>query len=308
MITPDSAPSTFLGLPQHRWTESDVAILPLPFERTVSYGTGTADAPSAVIHASNQVELWDDELNFDLDTIRIHTADPVVAHLGEEPSGYLRRVEQAATHKGSTLTVGIGGEHSVTAPLVRAVHGSGDLHDLTVVQIDAHSDLRYEHDGTVHSHACAMRRLTDAGASLVAIGIRAMSRKEAEYASTRENISIYRAQSLANGPSKWVELLAHLTNLKGRVYLTVDVDGLCPTLCLGTGTPEPGGLEWWPTLSLLRSLVLDATEADLIGCDFVETTPMPGTQINEFTTARLIAKLLAYRHTRGALNGSSPAS
>jgi agmatinase len=294
MLRNHSGPVRFLGLPQMDPQDADVIVLPLPFEASTSYGHGTSAGPSAVLSASQQVEFRDDECHFDLDSLRIHTADPIVPGPDESPANYLRRVQQSAAALRSTLTIGIGGEHSLTPPLVRAAFGTNDLTGLTVVQFDAHTDLRHEYDGTIHSHACAMRRLTDAGASLIAVGIRASCREEIEYAAQTDQVDIYRAQSLANGPAVMADLSNRLQQLAGPVYLTIDIDVLDPSLCPATGTPEPGGLGWWPILSLLKSLLHAAPLAKLIGCDVVETTPMIGTQVNEFTTARIIGKSLSY--------------
>lgn len=295
MISSDNGSLRFLGLPQVEAAAADFVILPLPYEGTVSYGSGTSRGPEAVLRASAQVERWDDELAFELDSLRFHTADAVAADTDETPEPYLERVQERASQLKSAngVLIGVGGEHSVTPPLVRAAAGTNDLSELTVVQIDAHTDLRHEYEGSIHSHACAMRRLAEAGATIVGIGIRSTSRKEVEFAQATPDIHHYRAQDLMTDPGCFAELLERLRALTGPVYLTVDVDGLTPSLCPGTGTPEPGGLEWYPTLQLLRGL-LNESEARLIGMDFVETVPMASTQVNEFTTARLMAKTIGY--------------
>ncbi len=288
------ATAAFLGLPQSPVDDADFVLLPLPFEGTVSYGKGTAAGPDAVLEASAQVEFFDDETGIDLQAFRYHTAPPVCAEPGESPGDYLARVRTAASGLRGRRVIGVGGEHSVTPPLVFAAAGSQDLSSLTIVQIDAHTDLRHEYEGTVNSHACAMRRLVDKGARLVAIGIRASCQEEIEFAQEHDNITIMRAQTLANDRGAEPRLLDLLRRLSGDVYLTVDVDGLCPSLCPSTGTPEPGGLDWWQTLRILRALLREAGDARLIGCDFVETVPAAETRINEFTTARLIARTIAY--------------
>lgn len=290
----------FLGLPQSDPSSADFVIFPLPFEGTVSYGRGTADGPQAVLDASEQVELWDDELLFELDSLRFHTAESATVRACESAASYLARVQAAASafRTLGAIPIGIGGEHSLTPPLVRAAVGSDDLSQLTVVQIDAHTDLRYEYEGSIHSHASAMRRLTDAGARLIAIGIRATSKEEMAYAATNPAIEIHRAQELLTDPQQLRELIGRLRSLTGNVYLTVDVDGLATSLCPGTGTPEPGGLDWYTTLQILRGLLVES-EATLIGMDFVETVPMPATRVNEFTTARLVAKSIGYASVKG---------
>ncbi len=150
MAEPDS-PATFFGLPSRARDEADFVVLPLPFEGTVSYGVGTAAGPAAVLNASAQLELWDDEVEFDLESLSIHTALPVRPTRGESTAEYLDRVESAA--RVDAIGIGIGGEHSVTPPLVRAAAGGSDLNGLTIVQIDAHSDLRMDYEGDPNSHA-----------------------------------------------------------------------------------------------------------------------------------------------------------
>jgi agmatinase len=299
-VTSNKQQPTFLGLPQSDPSNANFIILPLPYEGTVSYGFGTSRGPQAVLAASQQVELWDDELDFELDSLRFHTAESVAASVGEAPESYLARVEEVASDlSGSNaIVMGVGGEHSLTPPLVRSAVGSEDLRNLTVIQIDAHTDLRSEYEGSIHSHACAMRRLTEAGASLYSIGIRASCTEEVQYAASVSGIQVFRAQDLANSPTGLPRLLDQLRAVTGDVYVTIDVDGLSTSLCPGTGTPEPGGLDWYPTLQILRS-VLQESSSRLVGLDIVETVPMPATQVNEFTTARLAVKAVAYASQDG---------
>jgi len=287
----------FLDCPNVELSNADICIVPLPFEGTVSYGSGTAAGAAAIIAASTQVELWDDELLFDLESLRYHTVEAIAPAADNPADEYLNRVEGRCRELSGAncLVIGIGGEHSLTPPLVKAAaKDRDDLSGLTVVQIDAHTDLRATYEGTPQSHACAMRRLTEVGAKVIAIGIRAMSQSEDEYANSVGLIDIYRAQSLAEEPDLEQRLITQLHRLKGDVYLTVDIDGLDPSMCPGTGTPEPGGLGWWQTLRILRAVLLENRARNLIGCDLVDTVPQAGTQINEFTAARLLAKIIAY--------------
>jgi agmatinase len=139
-----------------------------------------------------------------------------------------------------------------------------------------------------------MRRLTERGASLIGIGIRSLSREESDYANGLARVDLYRAQDLANRHDLEAQLLDRLRQLAGSVYLTFDVDALTPALCPATGTPEPGGLGWWQTLKYLRALLRENRARQFRGCDVVETVPANETRVNEFTAARLIAKVLAY--------------
>lgn len=290
---------TFMDLPDAGLERADVAVLPLPYEATASYGRGTARAPAAVVAATAQTELWDEELGLDLEGLACHVAPAVCPAPGEAPADYLARVETAARrlHRPGRLVLGVGGEHSLTPPLVAAAVGAGDWAGLTVVQLDAHADLRDQYEGTPHSHACAMRRVVERGARLVAVGIRSADRAEWEWGRQCGRVRTFTAQALATGATE-AELVAALRGLAGDVYLTVDVDGLEVSLAPGTGTPQPGGLGWWQTLRYLRALLFENRTARLLGCDVVETVPMPHTQVNEFTAARLLSKVIAYRFAR----------
>lgn len=294
---------TFLGLPNAAPDTAEVIILPLPYEGTVSYGLGTSSGPASILEASTQVELWDEELNFDLNSLDYHTVAALTYHeKTDSPQKYLNTVFQLAAkyqqHKKQTkksLIVGLGGEHSLTPPLVSAAASNpDDLSDLTVVQIDAHADLRGEYKSSPYSHACAMRRIVEKGTSLISVGIRSAEREEFEYGLESGKVKTFFARQLAENKSVEDHLLQTLKNLKGSLYLTIDVDGLATHLSPGTGTPQPGGLDWWQVLSYLRILLHSNLDCQLVGVDIVETVPQTGTQVNEFTSARLLCKVIVY--------------
>lgn len=294
----------FLDLPNAEADAADLLLVPLPFEGTVSYGTGTAAGPARILEASTQIELWDEELDFDLDSLQYRVLPATAAEDGESADRYIDRVFETvrpmAAHRG--LIVGIGGEHSVTPPLVRAVAANpDDLSDLTVLQIDAHADLRETYEGTRNSHACAMRRLVERGCRLIAVGIRSACRDEMEYGRSTGRVETFFAHRLAENGEEEMRLLETIDAIEGAVYVTIDADGLECFLCPGTGTPQPGGLTWWQTLRYLRCLLIDNQNVRLLGCDLVETVPQPQTQVNEFTSARLLTKVIAYASRGGKL-------
>ena len=292
----------FLDLPDSGPREADVTLLPLPYEGTVSWGKGTARGPRAVLEASRQVETWDEETGFDLEDISFHWAPAVHPDDGEEPGPYLERVLEAAraANEQGGLVIGIGGEHSVSAPLAVAAAGQEDLSDLTVVQLDAHADLRDTYGESEHSHACVMRRLLDRGASILAVGIRSASRKEVEYGELTGRWEPWYAHRLAAGKEE--SLLERLRALEGKVYLTIDVDCLEVMHSPSTGTPEPGGLRWWQAMEYLRTL-LQSSSLELTGLDIVETVPSDGTTVNEYTTARILCRALSYLHNCARIPG-----
>jgi len=286
--------AAFLGL-DDGGDRAQVQLLPLPYEGTVSYGGGTAQGPDAIWRASTQVELWDEELNFDLDSLSYHSAAALTARPDEKPGAYLARVRAAASdlHQSNGLVLGIGGEHSLTPPLVEAaLAGKSTWSDLTIVQLDAHADLRASYEGTPHSHACAMRRLVERDAELLAIGIRSAERQEAEYGRANKRVKTFWAHQIEANENPLLQALEHL---RGDIYLTIDIDALEVHLCPATGTPQPGGLGWWQTLRYLRTLLYRRSDIRLLGCDLVETAPSATTSVNEFVAARLLCKVLAYR-------------
>ncbi|MCH2211617.1 MAG: agmatinase [Fuerstiella sp.] len=286
----------FIDLPDVGLEAADVVVLPLPYEGTVSYGKGTSLGPAAILHASSQNELWDEEVDFDLDRLAYHIAAPVVPGDAQQPGDYLECVAAEARRLRSDdrLLIGIGGEHSVTFPLICAQTDADDFSDITVVQIDAHTDLRSEYEGSNFSHACVMHRVVESGAKLIAIGIRSAERNEFSYGRTSGRVETFFAQQLAGNPDRERQLIERLRLLSGNVYLTIDVDGLDVSLCPATGTPQPGGLTWWQALRYLRVMLDENKNIRLIGCDVVETVPQPDSRVNEFTSARLLGKLLAY--------------
>jgi agmatinase len=279
----------FLGLPEDdRDTESAaLVVLPIPYEQTVSYGAGTRDGPAAIIAASQQVELYDPETDSEPAAVYgVRTLQPLEGLMDQQTM--LDRVSHAARAAlgGGRLLLSLGGEHSITPPLVRgAVAAAGE--PLTVVQIDAHADLRDSYQGTRYSHACAMRRvLEETPAAAIQLGIRSYSAEEAAF--LREcggRVSQWSARAINRAGT--AELLTWLTGaVKGKkVYLTIDVDGLDPSVVPATGTPEPGGLGWDQTLDILCTI---AGSSWIVAMDCVELAPRPGLHMAEFAVARLL--------------------
>jgi len=282
----DQVPSNFLGLSREAsaYRAARLVVLPAGFEATASYGTGTRGGPDAIIAASRQVEPWDYELERDLSEAPIHTADPVAPDLSA-PGAVADRIRRVASRfvADGKWVLGLGGEHSVTLGLVRAAaekHGR-----LSILQIDAHADLRNEYQGTPYSHACVMRRCVDDGHRTVHVGIRNACREEIEFA-RKKKLPIFWGRRCAEGDA-WIS--AAVKALAGPVYLTVDADGLDPGIIRTTGTPEPGGLGWWTTMKLLESLF---ARRKVVGADVVELSAA-GDPASEFAAARLAVKIAA---------------
>lgn len=286
MADPRSVPPTFLGLPDETsgYDAARLVVLPVPLEITTTYGAGTRDGPAAILNASRQVETYEPDLDVDLMSAPIHTAPPPVLD-GPSPADLIECIRRAAARltAGGKWVLGLGGEHTVTLGLVRT---AAERHaPLSILQIDAHLDLRSEFDGTPYSHACVMRRCVEDGHRTVHVGIRNACREEVEFARDRD-LPVFWARDCLAGDD-WIA--AAVGALEGSVYLTVDVDGLDPSVVRTTGTPEPGGLGWWQTLRLLDSLF---RHRRVVGADVVELAPS-GDTASDFAAARLAARIAA---------------
>ena len=264
-------------------------IIPAPLEYTVSYGTGTAGGPAAILAASAQMELYDEEMGTIPATHGIGTLAALdFTGLGIEVALEVIEAAVAEVLDHDQLPVTLGGEHSLTPACVRAVQAATDYAPLGVVQIDAHADLRMEYEGTRLSHACAMRRTLEIPhVELLAVGIRSISEGEiADLASGDVRANILYAHQLAAGKA---DFAAALADLPERVYITIDVDGFDPALMPATGTPEPGGLGWYGVLGMLRRICATKT---VVGVDVVELAPIAGMHAPDFLVAKLVYRLL----------------
>jgi agmatinase len=283
------APLAFGGaLPQPRsFAESRVVILPVPVDRTTSYVGGTRNGPREILQASSHMELWDEEVGADVHGVGLFTLPEMELPFGELAPlmDEIRRVASEVISRDKFL-VTLGGEHSITPPLVAAAaaHHPG----LHVLQIDAHADLRDSYMGTPHNHACAIRRSL-AYAPVTQVGIRSMSTEEAE-AAPGLNTTIFYDSSMRRDPD-WIERVVDTLG-GGPVYITIDVDGMDPAIMPSTGTPEPGGLSWYEMLALLRATI---SKRNVVACDVVELSPLPGLMAPNFLCAKLIYKMLAYK-------------
>jgi agmatinase len=292
-------PDNFLGLPDEHssFEQAAVLVLPIPFEATVSYGSGTRHGPAAIIEASQQVELYDRESDSEPALeYGIHTLPPV--ELAGDPQTAVAEIAEAvaAAAASGKLLVGLGGEHTVSVGfgrgLLDALGGP-----LTVVQIDAHSDLRDEYEETPFSHACIARRLLemDGIEQVLQLGIRSVCREEVDFvrANPQRARVWYSEQVHAGG---WRDELVE--RIRGRrIFLTIDVDGLDPSIVQATGTPEPDGLTWQETLDILRTV---STHAQVVGLDCVELAPLDNLHASDFAVAKLLYKTISYAVGRRA--------
>jgi len=265
---------------------SPVAVLPVPFERTVSYGRGTSNGPQAILRASQSMETFDEELGGETAEMGITTLPPFLPEAFDLADAMAEIEAECLRHlEAGKFLVTLGGEHSLTIAPVRAARRR--FGEIGVVQFDAHADLREQYEGAPHSHAAVMRRIHDEGLPTLPVGIRSLSRPEAVFAS-EAGVPIVWGHELPLPLERFDQLLATLPDL---VYLTFDIDYFDPSLVPATGTPEPGGGDWYATLTLLRRLF--ATKR-VVAMDLVELAPIPGQAASDFLAAKLVYKCLGY--------------
>ena len=259
-------------------------IIPVPFEESVSYGKGTKNGPEAIIKASSQLELWDGLSN--PSALGIHTWSPLIRPKFETIANYLDRigsVAEIALDIGA-IPITIGGEHTLSYGPVKACreqHGT-----IGIIQFDAHADLRKSYEGSHLSHACIMRRIHDElELPIYQVGIRGISEEEQVFID-RCKIPGVTGKEAALGN---VHELSLPDDFPKKVYLTIDVDGLDPSIMPATGTPVPGGLGWYQILSMIESV---AERFEIVGFDLVELAPIAGLHHCEFTAAQLIYQVM----------------
>jgi agmatinase len=263
-----------------------VVICPVPLDRTTSYVAGTRNGPHEILVASSHMELWDEETQSDVHSVGIFTMPEMEFPYEsmERVTKEIRRVTGELVARGKFPVI-LGGEHSITPPVVAAM--AARYPGLSVLQLDAHADLRDQFMGTQHSHACAMRRVLEY-ARCTQVGIRSLSPEEAEVVSSLPT-EVFYDFNMRDNPD-WIEQV--VDSLSETVYITIDVDGFDPAIMPATGTPEPGGLTWYEGLALLRRVI---ERRRVVGFDVVELSPVPGLVAPNFMCAKLIYKILSYR-------------
>ncbi len=266
-----------------RLDSAHVVIIPIPYDETSTWGKGADKGPEAILEASANMELYDIETNSEVINIGIHTTDPVTEN--SSPEKMVNAVE-ATTLKfleKKKFIVGIGGEHSITTGFIRAFARHFD--NLSVLQIDAHTDLRPEYEGTPYSHASVMSRISEI-CPFVQVGIRSMDTIEKPFL-VKENIFL--AEDIVDNDTWMDEAISRLSE---NVFITFDLDAFDPSIMPSTGTPEPGGLLWYQTIKFLKKVI---QTKNVVGFDVVELAPVDSNKGPDFLAAKLIYKLLSYK-------------
>ena len=273
------------------YKDADIALLPIPYEGTVSYGKGTSNGPQGIIDASHNAEMFDFITDRNYADLKISVLP--MMNVEGEPEAVMTNIEKEIDKilGDGLLPFVIGGEHSITAPCVRAIArfhtreggAAGANAEIGVVQIDAHADLRDEYSGTKHSHAAVMRRVREI-APAIQLGIRSCSIEESELIK-KENLIVLSPSEVF----KENKLGTALESLPKKIYLTLDIDGLDPSIMPSTGTPEPGGFSWEEINRLIDFI---AGQKEIVGADIVELAPIPGIIAPDYTAARIAFNMI----------------
>ncbi len=266
------------------YKKSPIVVLPVPYDETSTWIKGADRGPDAILEASANMELYDIETDSEVYKLGIHTARPVTEK--SSPEAMVKKVKE--TVKGllddGKFVVTLGGEHSVTTGAVMACAEA--FPGLSVLQIDAHTDLRQEYEGSPFNHACVMARVREL-CPIVQVGIRSMDVAEIPY---MDRNRIFFAHEIAGSSHDWSDEV--IDRLSDKVYVTIDLDGFDPSFVPATGTPEPGGLSYYEVTRLIRKLVI---RKNVVGFDVVELCPMDHHKASDFLASKLIYQFLSYQ-------------
>lgn len=294
-------PNNFCGIEEQSLDKAKVVILPVPYEGTVSYGSGTAKGSEAIIQASRHMELYDMELGGEnYQKPGVFTLKPLaVGSLAAEKM--IEKVEKIYTDlvAKEKFVIMLGGEHSISYSADKPLREK--YPDLSILQWDAHADLRDCWEGTKFSHACAMRRFYDHGKKIVQVGVRSMSKEEVEFIKKNKlEKNIFSPEKFGQTKIEKEKTIKEiLSRLSKNVYITVDLDGFDPSVLPATGTPEPGGLYWNDFLQLTRAVF---AQKNVVGCDVVELAPIKGQPASDFLAALATYKMIGYKYNYEKIN------
>ncbi|MDY8134664.1 agmatinase [Aquimarina sp. 2201CG5-10] len=276
---------TYAGIPEQyaSYDKSQVVLVPVPYDGTSTWGKGADKGPEAFLHASENMELYDIETDSEVYTKGIHLSDPIAVN--DTPESMVEAVYNITKNhiKRNKFVTLFGGEHSISIGAIRAFDEC--FNNLTVLQIDAHADLRKEYNGSQYNHACAMYEANE-NTNLIQVGIRSMDASENLVMNEDQ---VFFAHEMINN-DYWMDNVIDL--MTDNVYITFDLDALDPSILPATGTPEPGGLLWYETLELLKKVF---SEKNVVGFDIVELCPNATSKASDFLAAKLYYKMVSYK-------------
>jgi len=279
----------FLDLPNCPVEEADIIILPVAYDRTVTYNKGTAKGPKAILDASAQLEFYEEDMAWSpLQFMKICVLPQIEDDIAVAEADFHQGLYDCVSPlPAKSLFIGLGGEHSITPDMVRGRMPDGG----TIVHIDAHADFRASYHGSIYNHACPINRLRRMGYDVIQLGIRSLNSVEARELAADSHITTWFDRMLQK-PSNWQAMLEQLNNLSGDVWFTVDFDGFDPALVGGVGTPQPGGLSWHQGLDVLETLTHNP-KINLRGIDLLELIPEPSC-VSDMMAAKFVQKCLSY--------------
>ena len=265
------------------YESSKVVFLPIPYDATSTWVKGSDKGPEAIIEASGHMELYDIDTDTEIYTIGLHTAEAITEDSSPEAmvEAAYKRIQSYI--RDAKFVISVGGEHSVSIGPIKAHAEAYD--DLTVLQFDAHTDLRQEYKGSPYNHGCVMARTREL-CPYVQVGIRSMDAEELPFV---QEDRIFYARDIRSGViPNWTEDL--VKQLSSNVYITIDLDGLDPSIMPSTGTPEPGGLYYYDLINMVRKV---NEERNIVGFDVVELCPNPQNKSPDFLASKLIYQIIS---------------
>ena len=288
--------NTYAGIPAENATyeNSKVVLVTVPYDGTSTWGKGADKGPELFLDASENMELYDIETDTEPYLQGVYMAGEVSEKSSPEKmvEAVYQKTKELVKDREKLFTL-IGGEHSVSIGSIRAV--GEEYHNLTVLQLDAHTDLRPEYHGSKNNHACAVFEANQKH-KLVQVGIRSMDAEEKQYLPHKR---VFFGHEIAKNDN-WIKDV--LDKVSGNVYITIDLDAFDPSIAPSTGTPEPGGLQWYPTLKLLKKVF---KKCNVVAFDIVELMDSPQAKPTAFLAAKLYYKMLAYYHKYNKNNKES---
>ena len=291
---------SFGGIAEEELSQGEIkfTVFSAPYEVTASYIKGMAKGAEAILDASTHMELYDEELEIEtFEHYGIDTLDgPNLENLSpEEMVEAVQKVSEEIIGKG-TVPVLLGGDHSVTTGLFRALKKK--YSDLSVLHFDAHADLRDSYEGTPYNHACTGRRIAEDGTKLVQVGIRSLSVEEGEYLKSDDsrNVKTYFAKDLKSRGVYFINIEEIREFLTDNIFITIDLDVFDPSIMPATGTPEPGGLGWYEVLGTIKEVI---SGKNVVGFDCVELCPIEGLVAPDFMAAKLVYRIMGYIGVEG---------
>jgi len=271
-----------------QYDSSKFVILPIPYEITTTYIKGTKKGPGAIIKASYDLELYDHETDSNIAEKGIHTLQSIKNINRLSPEKMIEKVSWVTREilDDKKIPVLLGGEHTISIGVVKAILDVFGKENLSIVHLDAHADMKNEFENNKYSHVCTLRRIRELTDHTIHVGVRSLDEEEMEYIK-KNKIQIFWANEKINAKTI-KDIIKHT---KKNIYITLDLDVLDPSIMPSVGTPEPGGLGWYEILSLLRSI---CEQKNVVGFDVVELCPIKGLAYPNFTTAKLVYKIMSY--------------